>query len=53
MSSREPLSRQHEQDVSIFAQGASEPEHLSNALSGQLISAFPSGFRTAEGSKEN
>lgn len=41
MSSHEPLSRQHKQDVSIFAQGASEPEHLSNALSGQLISASP------------
>lgn len=41
MSSREPLSRQHEQGVSIFAQEASEPEPLSNALSGQLISASP------------
>ena len=39
VSSREPLSGQHQQDVSNFAEGASEPEHFFNALSGQLTSA--------------
>lgn len=41
VSGREPLSWQHKQDVSNFAQGTSEPECLSNALSGQLMSASP------------
>lgn len=41
VSSHEPLSRPHKRDMSNFAQGIPETEHLSNALSGQLMSASP------------
>lgn len=41
VSSHELLSREHKQDMSNFAKGTSEPGLLSNALSGQLMSASP------------
>lgn len=36
-----PISRQHKHNMSNFSQETSEPECLSNALSGQLMSASP------------